>query len=118
MKKKNKFLIKKIRNNKKKIQPSERKRRNKHGFRAVSYTHLDVYKRQPYRFRKTIRFKKIKTKNHGNCFKNFNHTCRHRTSLHPLYGNAVSYTHLDVYKRQLQDKVNNDGFVDYIDIYH
>ena len=46
-------------------------------FISVSYTHLDVYKRQRYRTR------------------------------HEVGGDAtatVSYTHLDVYKRQLRNK--------------
>ena len=44
--------------------------------RSVSYTHLDVYKRQPW---KTMSVKTVQ-----------------RCST------SVSYTHLDVYKRQLQ----------------
>ena len=44
----------------------------------VSYTHLDVYKRQ-------------------GCY-----DCHSNESKYPWYSNAVSYTHLDVYKRQAQ----------------
>ena len=50
--------------------------KNLHGLESVSYTHLDVYKRQPLRRQYAIRNEAA---------------ARHDT---------VSYTHLDVYKRQ------------------
>ena len=51
---------------------------------AVSYTHLDVYKRQAYRDDTQI----------VDC------QCRKFYSENPRV-EAVSYTHLDVYKRQI-----------------
>ena len=56
-----------------------------HVVTAVSYTHLDVYKRQTY-----SRF----------CCR-FDGMCSFRCSkVSFLFCTAVSYTHLDVYKRQ------------------
>ena len=56
-----------------------------YGVESVSYTHLDVYKRQVLRF--GFRPGKI-----------------YRLALCAFEGQyAVSYTHLDVYKRQMQD---------------
>ena len=54
-----------------------------HGFIAVSYTHLDVYKRQ----------KEVQKDLEKNLKYKFSYS---RDSIV-----AVSYTHLDVYKRQL-----------------
>ena len=68
---------------------------------SVSYTHLDVYKRQE----------------DGNCmFLDDGDTCAcpqtvsfsvcckwFRWAVLPLDGTPVSYTHLDVYKRQIED---------------
>ena len=59
----------------------------------VSYTHLDVYKRQG-RYYMTYS---------GNFFAGPDYAVGYATSAHPLgpYAKAaVSYTHLDVYKRQ------------------
>ena len=49
---------------------------------AVSYTHLDVYKRQEHILKKAPPARQFKAKSEGPAVK------------------AVSYTHLDVYKRQ------------------
>ena len=62
---------------------------------AVSYTHLDVYKRQPLN---ALRKKGVK----------FEWTPQHQTAFEKLKESiisppgitTVSYTHLDVYKRQ------------------
>ena len=59
---------------------------------TVSYTHLDVYKRQPYvcngcsQLSKCTLLKRI---------------------YDPADAHAVSYTHLDVYKRQVCDLLTN-----------
>ena len=60
-----------------------------HGIRAVSYTHLDVYKRQivaRFEFTRTL-FPAFQI--------DFIQAHRNRDTVFP-----VSYTHLDVYKRQ------------------
>ena len=54
---------------------------NSKGIRPVSYTHLDVYKRQEFTFSFTNEAEDIK---------------------------PVSYTHLDVYKRQLMELTNKN----------
>ena len=58
------------------------------GTRAVSYTHLDVYKRQLYYTLLHNKYKKSAAS-------------KNKLSFRTLAGvNPVSYTHLDVYKRQ------------------
>ena len=53
-------------------------------FISVSYTHLDVYKRQPYFSATAFNFARM----------------LHRVLRVPVGIISVSYTHLDVYKRQ------------------
>ena len=64
---------------------------------AVSYTHLDVYKRQLDSY---FRENPSDSDKYG-CYEE----CRdaNRKQVYVLYGGPVSYTHLDVYKRQGQD---------------
>ena len=59
---------------------------------AVSYTHLDVYKRQERGLLMDVTFEK----NNGK-------TIIKTVKAHPtlVYSKPVSYTHLDVYKRQI-----------------
>ena len=68
---------------------------------AVSYTHLDVYKRQAFQLRGGIRVRagRLRVVAPGRMGANTlgrNHS-GYRRSVCPL---PVSYTHLDVYKRQ------------------
>ena len=58
-----------------------------YGFAAVSYTHLDVYKRQVF-----FLFSK-----RGQLLF---HIFKAQQLVHDLVHRPVSYTHLDVYKRQ------------------
>ena len=75
-------------------------------FYTVSYTHLDVYKRQPLLYQLSYRGKMATrtrlelvtsavTGRHSN-------QLNHRAVLSSMISiGSVSYTHLDVYKRQL-----------------
>ena len=65
-----------------------------HSLCTVSYTHLDVYKRQVVNLL-SCKFNDI-TKA-GNIIRMFH---RNSPNLQSLCGKPVSYTHLDVYKRQ------------------
>ena len=60
--------------------------------RTVSYTHLDVYKRQPRSRIISSRFRESKSISliWGTIL----------SRMAPSWTNPVSYTHLDVYKRQ------------------
>ena len=59
------------------------------GSSPVSYTHLDVYKRQQYKFVNKL----------NDTYKGVDIDVDDEGSY---YLNAVSYTHLDVYKRQVE----------------
>ena len=63
------------------------------GVYPVSYTHLDVYKRQVYYHLPALRKIDIEAPYHA--LTNAGHI-----SYVELDGDPVSYTHLDVYKRQ------------------
>ena len=65
------------------------------GLVPVSYTHLDVYKRQCYIIN-----------NNGCPVPRFNAVARWRVYF--LYLGSVSYTHLDVYKRQEQGRPSRE----------
>ena len=58
---------------------------------TVSYTHLDVYKRQDYMLKSTV-----KRENPDYNYQSYDMV----NSKNHSYYMAVSYTHLDVYKRQ------------------
>ena len=66
--------------------------------RSVSYTHLDVYKRQMYRSVRIQEWHVCSWKSDRMC------TLLAEILLMPSM-KAVSYTHLDVYKRQTFDDV-------------
>ena len=65
--------------------------------RAVSYTHLDVYKRQPQMKPSAWRRRNCPSR------QNSSFVAIIRNSR---YSDTVSYTHLDVYKRQFSRRVN------------
>ena len=71
------------------------------GFTSVSYTHLDVYKRQqqyilgPF-LRHPYSFQGFDGREYGVIHPNDYQGAAHE---------AVSYTHLDVYKRQKQNRI-------------
>ena len=67
--------------------------------RAVSYTHLDVYKRQPSNYYLTTVLS-LSLQNIINNINNFMSLYFIITSNSNLWVSSVSYTHLDVYKRQ------------------
>ena len=76
--------------------------------RTVSYTHLDVYKRQDYRLARLLAaeviteepFEEIREETLQKAFETIGKCKR------VINAGAVSYTHLDVYKRQelIQEK--------------
>ena len=65
------------------------------GHHPVSYTHLDVYKRQVYRR------EVLKGTEKGPLFVKFHRQYNEPILDSPLNTETVSYTHLDVYKRQI-----------------
>ena len=66
----------------------------------VSYTHLDVYKRQTYRNRALRHYQFILIHITTDGAGNFQHITQISTAIFVRRRTAVSYTHLDVYKRQ------------------
>ena len=84
-------------------------------FVSVSYTHLDLYKRQIiYKGKLTFVYKIHSEQNpfvlpvEGGKFE-LPFTCKKQVYLNECFI-AVSYTHLDVYKRQLQFKKGGPFF--------
>ena len=67
----------------------------------VSYTHLDVYKRQVYEHTRCCHPDEISWKSH----------LLYSNPLVPCGTWSVSYTHLDVYKRQVGKGIGNGLFV-------
>ena len=70
---------------------------------AVSYTHLDVYKRQPMKLlpRNEIAGRLMNVLKAGGEYTK----SEVKEILRGIYHDPVSYTHLDVYKRQLIKRV-------------
>ena len=71
-------------------------------YQAVSYTHLDVYKRQGYPLLGEMNV--VMSYHHGGL------VSYRRSIFDLLYSSgdeAVSYTHLDVYKRQIPRRAPN-----------
>ena len=85
--------------------------------KAVSYTHLDVYKRQVPKSALVIRIfvpkSSIKT-----LIKNQNHHFHLPCMIFPQLHTPVSYTHLDVYKRQNHGKLEWSGRNHYDILFH
>ena len=67
---------------------------------SVSYTHLDVYKRQPIGIEQYFAYMELLYRIQVlECFRNLEQTAPVSAEL-PVLSAPVSYTHLDVYKRQ------------------
>ena len=73
---------------------------------TVSYTHLDVYKRQDHYIRKARCLRPLKVRNSATKYRTFRFLINHPINQ-PMASmttftifRSVSYTHLDVYKRQ------------------
>ena len=79
--------------------PDELRHRTLQGAAPVSYTHLDVYKRQVYPLYTQINYKGTPVRVVPLQYSNIIKWLTNRTEGLPGYI-AVSYTHLDVYKRQ------------------
>ena len=71
--------------------------------RPVSYTHLDVYKRQVYNYVvKNVKYDDEKAQNvQSGYLPSVDETLKTKKGICFDYAAPVSYTHLDVYKRQL-----------------
>ena len=83
------------------------------GFISVSYTHLDVYKRQLRTFHEMPQFLLLLIHRHWriqNLWHQFFHLRMRVDHLQNV--NSVSYTHLDVYKRQVTLCLANQTGVD------
>ena len=90
------------------------------GFTAVSYTHLDVYKRQAKELKKaTQEYEKLLAEisgeqreivRHSTIGREKSSVCEDDSALlqkfftKQSFVDAVSYTHLDVYKRQAEGR--------------
>ena len=68
---------------------------------AVSYTHLDVYKRQQYIQSKSLKWKYISVIPTGYIEESVNQIRNVTLLVVTISILSVSYTHLDVYKRQV-----------------
>ena len=69
---------------------------DEHALEPVSYTHLDVYKRQPQKY-DTVVFALL---TYPPFATQLERIIGHGVLAHGGYDHPVSYTHLDVYKRQ------------------
>ena len=77
----------------------------------VSYTHLDVYKRQIYNTALYLRLSRDdELQGESGSIQTQRMMLRQYAAEHGLtVVDAVSYTHLDVYKRQLTHRLSADG---------
>ena len=89
-----------------------------HFVQPVSYTHLDVYKRQVYK--QAIAFPFLKEETHHiskYCYDNlgtFSKRLECRSVCSSTVSRPVSYTHLDVYKRQMYRPITKNVLVTYV----